>query len=268
MTFEIVERGTGAPVVVVPGIQGRWEYSRGLVNALAEHARVITFSLCDEREACDTNGSGMDVFAAQVESALDRLDVSRAAIVGVSFGGLVALRFAATRPRRTSALVMISAPGPQWHLRPRHEWYARLPWIFGPVFLAETPFRLRREVVTALPNRLERRAYVRAQLRTITEAPVSFGRMAARARLIGRYDRVADSVRVASPTLVLQGDDALDHVTGSGGTDRYAQLIAGARLVQMEGTGHLGSVTRPAECAGIVHRFLDAAKHDSEHSAA
>src|SRR5262249_45915327 len=157
---------------------------------------------------------GMDVFAAQVESALDRLDVSRAAIVGVSFGGLVALRFAAVRPQRTSALVMISAPGPQWHLRTRHEWYARLPWIFGPVFLAETPFRLRREVLTALPNRLERRAYLRTQLRTMAEAPVSFGRMAARARLIGRYDRTADCARVAAPTLVLQGDDALDHVTG------------------------------------------------------
>ncbi len=256
--FEIVERGHGAPLVLIPGVQGRWEYSRGIVESLARFYRVITFSLCDERTWSGGDVScHIDVFADQVEAALDRLLIDRAIIVGVSFGGLVALRFAATRPRRATALVIISAPGPQWHLRPRHDLYARLPWVFGPVFLAESPFRLRREVMAALPERSARRRYLREQLRTIITAPVSLARMAARARLIGPYDRVADCAQVAAPTLVVQGDETLDHVTGSGGTAEYSTLICGARLVQMEGTGHLGSVTRPDDCAAIVHRFID-----------
>lgn len=255
--FEIVERGSGAPLVLIPGVQGRWEYSRGIVDALAHFYRVITFSLCDERAAKDDGSCRMDVFANQVESALDRLHIDRAAIVGVSFGGLVALRFAATRPERTTALVIVSAPGPQWHLRPRHELYARLPWLFGPIFLAESPFRLRREVIAALPDRAARRRYLREQMRTIVTAPVSLSRMAARARMIGPYDRVADCPRVTAPTLVIQGDDALDHVTGSGGTAEYATRICGARLAQIEGTGHLGSVTRADDCAAIVHRFIE-----------
>ena len=255
--FEIVERGHGAPLLLIPGVQGRWEYSRGIVEALARFYRVITFSLCDER-AWSGRGEGchIDVFAGQVEAALDRLQIGSATIVGVSFGGLVALRFAATRPTRTTALVIISAPGPQWHLRPRHDLYARLPWVFGPLFLAESPFRLRREVKAALPERSARRRYLREQLRTIIAAPVSLARMAARARLIGPYDRVADCAQVTAPTLVVQGEETLDHVTGSGGTAEYSQLIRGARLVQMEGTGHLGSVTRPDDCAAIVHRFI------------
>ena len=255
--FEIVERGHGAPLVLIPGVQGRWEYSRGIVEALARFYRVITFSLCDERTWSGGSTCHLDVFAGQVEAALDRLHIGSAIIVGVSFGGLVALRFAATRPRRATALVIISAPGPQWHLRPRHDLYARLPWVFGPVFLAESPFRLRREVMAALPERSARRRYLREQLRTIITAPVSLARMAARARLIGPYDRVADCAQVAAPTLVVQGDETLDHVTGSGGTAEYSTLICGARLVQMEGTGHLGSVTRPDDCAAIVHRFID-----------
>jgi pimeloyl-ACP methyl ester carboxylesterase len=265
---EIVEQGTGEPLVLIPGVQGRWEYSRGLVEALASRYRVITFSLCDERSGERASAPCIDVFADQVESVLDRLQLPRAAIVGVSFGGLVALRVAATRPQRTSALVMISAPGPQWHLRPRHEWYARLPWIFGPVFLVETPFRLRREVMAAVPEWPARRRYLWEQLRTIVTAPVSLARMAARARLIGRYDRIADSALVQAPSLIVQGDESLDHVTGSGGTAEYARLIAGARLVNMPDTGHLGSITRAHECAAIVHRFLDHAKQDAQHSAA
>jgi pimeloyl-ACP methyl ester carboxylesterase len=92
--------------------------------------------------------------------------------------------------------------------------------------------------------------------------------MAARARLIAHYDRTADCGLVASPTLIVQGDESLDHVTGSGGTGEYARLITGARLVQMSRTGHLGSVTRPERCADLIHRFLADAIEDSHHSAA
>lgn len=266
--FEIIERGTGEPLVLVPGIQGRWEYSRAIVDALARQYRVITFSLADERTTRPDAAACTDVFADQVQSVLDRLSLPSAIVVGVSFGGLVALRFAATRPERTRALVMISAPGPRWHLRPRHDMYARLPWLFGPVFLAESPFRLSQEVRAALPAWADRRRYLIEQLRTLVTAPVPLSRMAARARLIARYDRVADAARVTSPTLILQGEDVLDHVTGSGGTAEYARLIAHARHEQLMRTGHLGSVTRPDDCAAIVHRFIVDSTKDRQHSAA
>jgi pimeloyl-ACP methyl ester carboxylesterase len=267
--FQIVERGAGTPLVVVPGIQGHWKYSRGLVDALAHWHRVITFSLGDERDARGHAGPAIDRFADQVQTALDRLQIEEAVIAGVSFGGLVALRFAASHASRTRALVMISAPGPHWHLRPRHDVYARVPWLFGPVFLAEAPFRLRREVKAALPGWPARFKYLREQVHTIATAPVSLSRMAARARLIASYDRVADCRVIATPSLIVQGDEALDHVTGSGGTAEYAGLIAGARLVRMPNTGHLGSVTRADECAAIVHGFLVDADHkDTRHSAA
>lgn len=267
--FAIVERGAGRVVMLIPGIQGRWEYSRATVDALARYYRVVTFSLADERPAGAGAVSPIDVLADQVASALDRVGVSSAPIVGVSFGALVALRFAATRPDRTSALVMMSAPGPHWHLRRRHELYARFPWIFGPVFLAESPLRLRDEVRAALPDGPTRRAFALAQLRTLVSAPPSLARMAARARFIASYDRVGDCRRVTAPTLVVHGEPRLDHVTGSG-TDEYARLIANARSAALERTGHLGSITRADECASLVHTFLDASRgtRDRAHSAA
>ena len=45
----IVDTGSGTPIVLIPGLQGRWEWMRPTVDALAKHHRVITFSLCDER---------------------------------------------------------------------------------------------------------------------------------------------------------------------------------------------------------------------------
>lgn len=265
--FEIVERGTGSPLVLIPGIQGRWEYSRATVEALARFCRVITFSLGDERTGSGTSGP-MDVFADQVESVLDRVGLDAAAIAGVSFGGLVALRFAATRPGRAAALVMMSPPGPRWHLRRRHDLYARWPWVFGPAFLAEVPGRLRDEVRAAFPDRRQRRAFTLRQLRAVVMAPVSLARLAARARLIGGYDRVADCRLVTAPTLIMHGEPRLDHVTGDGGTEDYSTLIAGAQRAQLDCTGHLGSVTRADICARIIQTFLDTTTKDRHHSAA
>lgn len=269
--FTIVERGSGPPLVLVPGIQGRWEFSRATVEALAPFYRVITFSLGDERPRNGSDATPIDVLAAQIERAMDRTGIDAAPVIGVSFGALVALRFAATQPARTRALVMISAPGPRWHLRPRHHLYARLPWLFGPVFLAESPFRLRAEVRAALTDRRTRRLFALRQLRTVLTAPPSLARMAARARYIGSYDRVADCRQVTAPTLIVHGEPSLDHVTGVGGTTEYAHLIAGARCVPLERTGHLGSVTRADACASVVHAFLNDATrntHDRAHSAA
>lgn len=265
-----IERGAGEPLVLIPGLQGRWEYLRPAVEALAESYRVITFPLCDERSAGAPfrRGDGLDSYAEHVAAVMDEKQLERAAVCGVSFGGLIALHLAATRPARVSALVLASTPGPQFHLKKRHRFYARLPWLFGPFFAAESPSRLRAEIAAALPDEAARRTFMRDQLRTLRESPLSLARMARRALAIESYDRLADSARVSCPTLVVHGDPALDYVVDANTTADYGHLIAGAGVVMMERTGHLGSITRPQEFAAIVRRFLDGARKDARHSAA
>jgi pimeloyl-ACP methyl ester carboxylesterase len=235
------------PLVLIPGIQGRWEYMRGTVDALSAHFRVLTFSL---------RGNTVEDYTGQVSRILDEHHLDRAVVCGVSFGGLVALRFAAAFPERTIALVMVSTPAPGWHLRPRHKLYARLPWIFGPLFLAETPWRLRAEMSAALPDWRARWAFNRAALRTFVSAPVPLSAMAARARLIERLDMRADCAQVSTPTLVVTGEPELDHVVPAERSSEYVQLISGARGAILERTGHTGTMTRPDAFAEMVREFV------------
>jgi pimeloyl-ACP methyl ester carboxylesterase len=267
--MQIVERGAGKPLVLVPGLQGRWEYMRATVDALARSHRVLTYSLTEEPEhAGDVSANAMNVLADQVVRVLDECLLSRAAVCGVSFGGLVALRATARHADRVSALILASTPGPRWHLRSRHDLYARWPRLFGPVFFAESPLRLRREVAIALPNRHARCRFAARQLLTLVSAPVSVSRMATRARMIAAYDRFADCARVSCPTLVVHGDPALDHVVDAVETSEYARLIRGARLFVLEGTGHLGAMTKPDAFAAAVQRFLCDASVDGSHDSA
>jgi 3-oxoadipate enol-lactonase len=244
---------------LIPGIQGRWEYLRPAIEALARSFRVLTFPLCGER-GCDLRfdpALGFDNDARQVLALLDARGIERATICGISFGGLAALRFVATHPERSTALILVSTPGPGWHLRTRHRVYARVPWLFGPLFLVESPLRLRREVAAALPAASARRRFVRWQLGTLARAPMSPARMAARAQLIMNADIVNDCSRVTTATLVVTGEPALDRVVPVDGTLAYVALIAGARHETLARTGHLGSITTPGAFADVVREFME-----------
>jgi pimeloyl-ACP methyl ester carboxylesterase len=246
--MNFVDRGSGPPLVLIPGLQGRWEYMRSAVDALATSFRVITFSLA---------GAELDTIAAQVATALDQAQIDRATICGVSFGGLVAVRFAAQYRSRCAALILASTPRPALQLRRRHQIYLKAPWLFGPVFLAETPFRLRPEVRVAIPDRRARATFSLRALKTLLSAPVSLSLMASRAKLVATTNLEADCAQITAPTLIMTGEAHLDYVVPVEGSSVYQRLIPHARMAVLKQTGHLGSITRPHEFAAIVRNFVE-----------
>lgn len=248
-TVTMFEQGSGPPLVLVPGIPGPWEYVRRTVEALAGSCRVLTFSLGPE---CSIEGD-----VARIGRELDDRQLDQAVVCGISFGGLIALRFAATYPARTRALVLASAPGPGTRLRPSHRIYTQWPYVFGPLFLAETPFRFRRELGRALPLPSDRWSFYWSQVKAFLTAGVSLPKIARRARVMEDLDIAADCRRVVAPTLIVTGDPALDWVVPVNNTAEYLRLIRGSRQVVLEGTGHLGAITQPAAFAAAVTRFLD-----------
>ena len=255
--MRIVDRGSGPPLVLIPGIQGRWEYMRPAVEALSRAFRVITFSLCDEpssRHAFDS-ARGFDNYVDQVRAVLDQCKIERTIVCGISFGGLIAIRFAAAHPDRTGGLILASTPGRGWHLNRRHESYARRPYLLGPLFVVESPWRLRRELGAALPDRQTRWRFARSQILTLLGAPLSLPRMARRARMIATIDLVEDCASITTPTLVVTGERGLDQVVSVDDSVGYVSLIRGARGAVLERTGHLGWITRPDAFSAIVRDF-------------
>jgi 3-oxoadipate enol-lactonase len=236
----MIEHGTGRTLVLVPGLPGPWQYAAPAMHALSARFRVLTLSLGRE---CT-----IEADVARILDALNERHLERAVICGISLGGLVALRFAAMYPQRTAALVLASAPGPGATLRPHHRAYTRWPWLCGPLFVLETPFRLWRET-----SWLQARTLAAAALR----APVSFRKIARRALLIESTDIAADCRRVVSPTLVVTGEAHLDSVVPVESTLEYLRAIPGAGHVVLKGSGHIGSITQSGAFAGAIASFVD-----------
>ena len=232
---------------------------RDTIDALARSFHVVTFALAGERASGLPFDAalGLDNYVSQVRRALDEARIERAVICGVSFGGVVAARFAAAHPNRTAALVLTSAPGPIFHLKPRHLRYARAPWIFAPLFVAEATRRLNAELTIVFPRPGARVRFGVKQLRAFLRAPISLRQMGQRARVISTLDLADDCRRITAPTLVVTGEAGLDHVVPVEGSSEYARLIAGARRVVIERTGHQGVLTRPDVFAQLVRDFVE-----------
>ena len=249
----MIDVGTGPPLVLVPGIQARWEWMRPAVAALAEHFRVVTFTLAGERSSRHPFSPrlGFDNFVVQLDAALDKADVASATVCGVSYGGLIALRYAALRPARVRRLVLVSALAPSFVPDPRVAFYARAPRLLLPLFGAAALHRARAEIRAALPGWRERARFAVTHGARVAAAPVSPGLMVERIQLLQSVDFHRDATQVTAPTLVVTGDAALDRTVPVEHTREYLALLPDARHVTLDCTGHLGTVTRPDAFARI-----------------
>ncbi len=252
----MVDVGAGRPLVLVPGIQGRWEWMAPSVQALAHEYRVITASLPGEPGGLSFGAeTGFDVFVEYLDQLLDASGVSNVIMCGISFGGLIALRYAAKRSNRVSGLILVSTPGPDWKLSQHQRRYVAWPLLTSPLFAAGAVRRGWREVRALHPTpRARLNACVRAAWH-VARAPGVPGRMSLRARLAERQNFEADCTCVKAPTLVVTGERDLDQVVPCDETMKYLDLIPGSRFQLFEGTGHLGTVLAPDRFANIVSTF-------------
>lgn len=248
--------GRGLPLLVIPGIQGRWEWMRPGIRALAGRFRVATYSLAGDREdLLPTSAACFDDLVRQALNALTRAGWTRAAVCGTSYGALIATRLAARYPDRVSALVLASPLPPDFRPDARIERLIARPRLMAPGFMAAAPLRTLPEIRLARPDDWRRCAAGMASL--VLRWPQSPVRMAARIRLLAGEDFVADARRVSCPTLVLTGEDRIDGVVPPGMSRRYLALIPGAVEARLAHTGHFGMVTRPAEFARLVGDFVE-----------
>lgn len=244
--------------MLIPGLQGRWEWMRPAVTALAKHHRVITFSLCDERTSgfpCAAE-KGFANYVEQVGLALDRARVDTAIIAGVSYGGLIAAEFAARYPQRVQGLVLVNALHKTWHPNSQQSRFLKAPLLMSPLFVATAPGRMRPEMTATFPRFFARLRFTVSYGVNVVLALASPVRMARRIEWSNAHD-FADPRLIEAPALIVTGEPDLDRVVPVDVTRRYLDELQSAQHVVLSRTGHNGLATRPDEFAVLIERFVN-----------
>ena len=115
--IRLVRMGRGRPVCLIHGASGNLnDMTFRLAPALAERFEVIAVDRPGHgfSGAPPRGGVSIGDQAALLRGALARIGVSRAGLVGHSYGGSVALAWAVDAPESVSALVLLAAPSQVW----------------------------------------------------------------------------------------------------------------------------------------------------------
>lgn len=202
-TIAYAEHGDGPPVVFVHGLGLSLEMWRRQIEHFAATHRVIAVDVRGAGESGHLR-RGQDVLATQAAdlvSLLDRLEVSRAVLCGVSFGGVFAQEFATTFPDRLAGLVIVDSFPDSRLANPLRRVGLRIgAALAAPMLLLPPALVLPgvRRTYTRWPEAGEVITAGWARMRRLETARVRHA--------INRADYVPRLAKVAVPTLGIVGD--------------------------------------------------------------
>jgi pimeloyl-ACP methyl ester carboxylesterase/DNA-binding SARP family transcriptional activator len=264
IAYQVV--GTGRDLVFVPGslshVELGWETpaAAGMYRRLSRFARMITFDkrgmgLSDRTAELPTLEERMD----DVRAVMDAAECERAAIVGISEGGPMAILFAATYPERVSALVL-------WCTFARMAWAPDYPEGVDPQLSEQFLDQIEQlwgqgrvwpmiSIHDAPHDEATRRHLARFERAAATP------KMAAAANEFGMHIDAREALpAISAPTLVVHrtGDPLVGVEHG-----RYlAEHIPEARLMEFPGDFHFSAVGKDEEILDEIEEFLTGSRQE------
>jgi pimeloyl-ACP methyl ester carboxylesterase len=248
-TVEFCEWGDGPPLVLIPGLAGGFELLGPLARLLADHFRVISYQLRGENDCFSLRRQfGLLDLVDDLAEFLDWMCLERPAVMGVSFGGMLALEFAARYPNHLNAL-LIQGVGARFER-------GLIQRVAGLV-LERYPLPPDNPFVNQFFNLLFGGKQRQGPLfhfvtRQCWQTDQSV--MAHRFHLVEQFDMHDRLDRIFAPSLILAGDR--DLLVSPKSLQTLRDGIPHAEFATLPRCGHLACVTRPEAVAREVEQFL------------
>jgi pimeloyl-ACP methyl ester carboxylesterase len=255
------DQGSGPAILLIHGSLGDTEDWDVWADMLKQKYRVVRFDLPGFGLSGEI-GSGnyaIDHSLALVDGLMDTLGIERFAIVGVSYGGPVAFRYAATRTDRVSALVIMNSAGIEAGKQPADKKTGAKSFFNA----ATSPQAVTTDYVqSALEISFHDRTRIPAgMVQRKTDFLNVAGRDREAAMMIALYERGNPAqvlAHVTAPTLVLWG--GAERALSLSTADRFVAALTHAkevRKVVVPGGDHFMHVELAKETCMIVENFLN-----------
>jgi len=253
------DQGQGPALLLVHSSVGDLKDWDAWVAVLARSYRVVRLDLpaFGLTGPVPSGNYSIDRYLTLVDALMDELGIERFAIVGTSYGGLVAFRYAATRTERITALVLSNSAGVEYGGR------------------GGTAERTRAGARPFKPE-LKTTAGIEAMLKSLINDPARVTPEIVRRKtdyfnVVGRdreawvatalYERGNPQrvlAHVRAPALVLWGGNSrgLSAETAQAFVDAMKNARSTQKIVYAGG-GHLLHIERPEETVKDVKAFLD-----------
>ncbi|WP_458098178.1 alpha/beta fold hydrolase [Roseomonas sp. WA12] len=239
--------GSGAPVLLGPSFLWDTAMWAPQIEALAGRYRVIVPDLWGHGTsgALPTGTATMRDLARQYLTLLDRLNVDRCTIIGLSVGGMWGTELALMAPERVAGLVLMNTSLAAEPEQARDSYFAMLDAIGThgtvpePILDAVVPLFFSPTVRTRhprLPNAF-RQTLRDWPPQRLKDSIAPLGRI-----IFGRRDHLPALAGLSMPSLVMTGEDDLAQPIARG--QAMAKRI-GCPFVAIPEAGHISSLENP-----------------------
>ncbi|MGH2585036.1 MAG: alpha/beta fold hydrolase [Dehalococcoidia bacterium] len=240
--------GSGPPLVFFHGAMGlQWD---GFLDALAETHTVYApehpGTTPGDPDGVKPLDNLWDLVLYYYE-LFDGLGLEAPAVVGHSFGGMVAAEVASTNPARVSRLVLIDPIGLWRDDAPVKNWMVMQPQDLARAVFADPTGPVAQQAL-AMPEDPEAQIDARIQ---------SMWSMACTGKFVwpipdkGLKKRMH---RIAAPTLILRGKQ--DGLIAPVYAQEFADRIPNARVELIDGAAHMPQMEQPDAVLRVVRAFL------------
>lgn len=253
-----IEKGSGIPVVMIPGAEGCKEFWHFQVDALSTRYRAVATDLLIKKPS---PSSCVADYAAYTLGVMDSLGIERAVIMGESFGGMVTQEIAINHPERTIAIVLCNTMD-----RPRGDAFGFNMFTLATVLAMlgngpMIPLETRKKILMwagkhgglvydGTPGNRELVDY-------FTEYGLAQGMLAQFDRFLfaGRKARYTERLHeISVPALVMHGTE--DRIATGDTITEIAGRIPSAELALVEGAGHCHQQTMPEVTNSLLLEWL------------
>lgn len=237
--------GQGDPVVLLHGWGASSQSLAGVAACLAPTCRVVSVDLPGFGwSQAPPAAWGTADYADHIRQLLDEIRIEKAALLGHSFGGRIAIQLASCHPERVARLVLVASAGVRPKRGPRY--YVRV-----------TTFKALRRLLT-LPGMegVGNRLLSRWQAKVGSRDYLAAGRLRPTLVKVVNEDLTPALVSVQAPTLLVWGDQ--DQEVRRPAMEIMAARIPRARLKVFVGAGHFPFQDAPEAFCQAAKEFLQA----------
>jgi pimeloyl-ACP methyl ester carboxylesterase len=239
-------------LVMIHGLTLHSGVFREQTEEFARHFRTVTF---DNRGAGRTDKPDepytMRQFAADTAGLMNVLQIQRAAVLGISMGGMIAQEFAIDYPERVACLVLACThAGGRSAIQPPAEMGAAIA-----AGAAATPEQRQLQLKSGFSDEtIARRPEIIEKVNAIRAThPMPPFALARRMQALLGHDTAERLKSIAIPTLVLTGSE--DRLVPPGNARMIAERIPGAVLKELPG-GHTFFMEHPELFNPLVIDFV------------
>lgn len=231
--------------------------STGLWQSYVDHFgtrgyRVLTYDMLGQGlSSKPVLGATLDDHVELLRQLFDALEIERAHVAGISFGGVVALRFALTHPERVMTLIPMSTFSemtPQMECLGRAMWEALTEAGFPLLQSLLLPMNFSSRWLAAnkqIVPELKRRGYIlndHYAIQNLVESFIDFQPFSATLK------------QIECPTLILNGE--WDYLTPRSCHEILRRKIPNSRLMIIQHAYHAFTLEFPEITARVIEEFL------------